>query len=80
MISVLEHMNFADSISFVKELNKARIANKEKWITFIGVINGKNITLKSFGLYLQIFRVNGLNYGRHCNNVADWKKLIESAI
>jgi hypothetical protein len=81
MISVLENLEFADSASFVKEINKARLANPNKWITYIGIVNRKNVTFKSFGLYLQIFSVNGRNYGgAHCDKVEQWKRNISSAI
>ena len=47
----------------------------------ITAFDGKNVTLKSFGLYLQIFSVNGRNYGgSHCDKVEQWKRNISSAI
>lgn len=52
---------------FVKEINSLRLANKGKWYTWQGVVNGKDVSLKGYNTWLQILRVNGLQ----CGNCAD---------
>ncbi len=62
MIHALAGQNFASAEQFVKELNKVRLANKQKWFQYVGEVNGKQVELKTFDCsYLQIFRVNGMN-------------------
>lgn len=52
---------------FVKEINTLRLANKGKWYTWQGIVNGKDVSLKGYNTWLQILRVNGLQ----CGNCAD---------
>ena len=47
---------------FIKSMNTLRLANKNKWYTFTGVISGRNITIKGFGTWLQVYRIDGINH------------------
>lgn len=82
MIDVLNDMNFAKADEFVEALNKERLKYKNKWITYSGVVAGKTIAMKTFGCgYLQIFRVNGIDYGGSMDmKVGEWKAIIVEAI
>lgn len=52
---------------FVKEVNAARRANKDKWYQWAGVVNGKEVKIKAYNTWLQIFRIDGLQ----ANTVGD---------
>lgn len=82
MIPVLENKNFDSPSEFVKELNKARLANRGKWIVYSGIVKGKTVAIKTYDhTYLQIFRVNGINHGGSMDKpVGVWKKTIEEAL
>lgn len=58
-----------DNLEFVKTVNALRLANKNKWYYFQGTVNGKDVQLKGYGTWLQIFTVNGWN----CSNAMEQK-------
>lgn len=62
-------------------INKLRLANKGKWYTWSGVVEGKSVEIKAHGTWLQIFRVNGLNHA-NCGDrkVGQFKEDLESGI
>lgn len=48
---------------FVKEINRLRRNNLGKWYYFEGKVENKNVKLKAFDTYLQIFEVNSVRFG-----------------
>ena len=82
MIAVLPQQNFSSARDFVQALNKARLANKKKWITYVGQVAGKQVELKSYDTgHLQILRVNGIdNAGPMDMAVTAWKEHILQAV
>ena len=42
---------------FVKEINTIRMANKEKWFTWSGMVNGYEVSLKAFNTWVQVIKV-----------------------
>ena len=56
-----------DKELFIKEVNRLRKDNKNKWYWFNAEVGGKTIQLKAYGTYLQIFKVNGISYGGLCD-------------
>lgn len=64
-VEEVEEISEADKTpaDFVKEMTKLKNANKNKWYTFTGTIDGKNIQLKGYGTWLQIYKVDGIDYG-----------------
>ena len=57
----------SDVAAFVKTVNTARLANKNKWYALTGTVNGKAIKIKGFGTWLQIFDIDGFYYGTCCD-------------
>ena len=56
---------------FVAYVNNVRKANKNKWYTYLGDVDGKFVELKGYNLWLQIYRVDGLAYSSgECDRVA----------
>lgn len=49
--------------NLVEQINKKRLESKGKWYYFSTEINGKKIEIKAFKTWLQIFRIDGKNYG-----------------
>jgi len=45
---------------FIKTVNDLRLANKGKWFYFSGMVEGKEVKIKCYNTWLQIFRVNGV--------------------
>lgn len=82
MIYVLEGQSFASAAEFVAAINKARLANKNKWIAYVGTVAGQSVRIKSYNTgYLQILEVNGLNHAPPMDmNVTGWKESILNAI
>jgi hypothetical protein len=83
MIRVLEDRpDYTDADAFVADLNKARLANKGKWIVFVGTVCGNAVRIKNYGTgYVQILEVNGLNHSPPMDmNVTGWKEAIRKAV
>lgn len=83
MIYVLEDKPAYDNADeFIADLNKARLANKKKWIVYMGHVEGKEVGIKTYDTgYLQICRIDGINHGGGMDmKVGDWKARIRQAI
>ena len=82
MIPVLNGQDFADIATFVAALNKARRQNKGQWISYVGNVAGRSVSIKSFDTgFLQILRVDGIDHGGYYDQkVGDWKNTITKAL
>jgi len=59
---------------FVKHINKLKNQNKNSWYTFTGTVNDKDIKIKGYGTWLQIFKVDGIDYSNPMEqSVKDYK-------
>jgi hypothetical protein len=47
-----------NTIDFVKEINRLRLANKNEWYTTACFVNGKIIRLKGFNTWIQVIRID----------------------
>jgi hypothetical protein len=75
MIAVLNGTNYDNAADFVKAVNAARLKNKKKWLRYVGLVNGKVVSIKTFDhSYLQIFKVDGINHAPPIDTtVTAWK-------
>lgn len=83
MIRVLFGQDFDTAATFVDALNKARLANKQRWIVYLGTVANRTIELKTFDHGdLQILRVDGVNHAgpSYGLNVGAWKAAIRRAV
>lgn len=81
MTPVLPDQNFDTVDAFVAAINKARLAHKDRWITYVGQVCGQSVVLKSFNTTLQRLRVENVNYSTPCDcSVAVWKQTIKGAL
>jgi hypothetical protein len=82
MRQVLEGQDFTTGQEFVAALNRARLQNPKSWFTYGGLVNGREVALKSYNTgYLQILRVNGITHPAPMDmNVGSWKNFIIKAI
>lgn len=66
---------------FIKTINDKRKDSKHSWYTFVGMVEGKRVELKAYGLWNQILRVDGINHGgiEH-KKVSDWKTELENSL
>ena len=46
---------------FVDAVNKLRLANRGKWYWFNDTVEGKDVSIKAFGTWVQIYDVDGVN-------------------
>lgn len=70
-----------NSQSFTQELNSLRLSNKNKWFTLEADVDGKNVVVKCFGTWLQIFRIDGIDHaGPMDMKVTQWKKYVQDSI
>lgn len=51
-----------NSKEFSTLINNLRKSNKDKWVFWQGVVNGKQVQVKFFNTYLQIYRIDSKNY------------------
>jgi hypothetical protein len=83
MIPVLENQRtFQTAEEFVQELNKARLQNKKKWITYSGTVQGCDVAIKTYDTgYLQILNIDNVRCGGGMDmKVGAWKTCIQEAI
>lgn len=83
MIRVLEGRGFDDVDTFVAELNRERLANRDNWIVFVGQVAGREIQIKTYDHRdLQILRVDGRDVRRneYGMNVGAWRREIAERI
>lgn len=83
MIRVLDGVDYPDAEAFVADLNKARLANPQQWLTYVGQVGGCRIELKTFDKGdLQILRADGRDIRRneYGMNVGQWKAEIAARI
>jgi hypothetical protein len=68
-------INEGDDVDkFVKEINKLKNANKNGWYTWVGNINGKDVKIKGYGTWLQVYKVDGIDYSNPMEqSVKDYK-------
>lgn len=45
---------------FIKTINNLRL--KGSWYQYVGMVDGKDIKIKGYGTWLQIFKVNGIDH------------------
>ena len=52
---------------FIKQFNRERKANKGRWITFHGVVDGHDCWIKSYDTWIQRAEFRGLVDGTPCD-------------
>ena len=74
----MQNLNKSD---FIKAINTLRLSNKNKWYTWQGIVDNKQVALKGYGTWLQIFRIDGLTVPTLSDiSVADFKKLLSDNV
>ena len=67
-----------DAKDFIKEVNSLRLNNKNSWYQFTGEVEGKQVSLEGYNTWLQIFKVNGLDYSNGMDaKVGEFKTALE---
>lgn len=65
-------------INFIKTINTLRKNNKSNWYTWQWIVDWKIIQLKWFETWLQIFKVDWIDYSNSMySNVTDFKHDLE---
>ena len=74
-------MSNLNTTDFVKTINSLRLANKNKWYVWTGLVNGKMIQIKAYTTWLQIFRVDNLNVPT-CSDISvtEFKKVLSDNV
>ena len=57
-----------NKIDFVKHINGLRKGSKGQWYSFVGTVDGKSVSIKGFGTWLQIYRVDGIDQNTTMDN------------
>lgn len=66
---------------FVREVNNERLQNKNRWITWFGKVNGKEVSLKSHNNWVQVILVDGVKKtGNMYSNVSEFKQFLKEAV
>lgn len=69
-----------NGIEYAAHINALRLANKNKWYVWQGVVNGAQVQVKGFNTWLQIQRVNGVDYSGGMDiSVKEFKLTLENA-
>ena len=74
-------MNNLNTTDFVKTINSLRLANKNKWYVWTGLVNGKMIQIKAYATWLQIFKVDNLHVPT-CSDISvtEFKKVLSDNV
>ena len=74
-------MNNLSTSDFVKIINALRLANKNKWYVWIGLVNDKMVQIKGYSTWLQVFRVDNLTVPT-CSDIsiAEFKKVLSDNV
>lgn len=48
--------------TFVKTIKQQRSDNKNKWFCWGGEVEGRQVQIKCYNTYLQIYRIDGVNH------------------
>lgn len=67
---------------FVKELNKLRLANKNKWMFVYADVEGDEVMVKNYNTYLQRYIVNDrqVQSGVMDMSITAWKQELAEGI
>lgn len=58
---------------FVTIVNELRRSHKNQWIWWNGIVNNKQIRLKFYNLWNQLFKVDSIDYaGVSHKNICNW--------
>ena len=61
--------------------NKVRILNKNNWYGFKINVNGKSVSIKGFNTWLQIFKIDNVDYSGDMDiSVKAFKNHLETSI
>lgn len=64
---------------FIKHINDKRKAGG--WYTFVGTVNGKQVKIKGFETWLQVYSVNGLDFsGAMDIKVKEYNRILKEGI
>jgi hypothetical protein len=50
-----------ETSQFIKTINALRKASKGAWYQWHGTVNDSSVSIKAFGTWLQVYRVDGIN-------------------
>ena len=65
---------------FTETFNKLRLANKDKWVFFQDMRQGKEISYKAFNTYIQVMQIDEINHAGSCGvKVGEFKAQIDRA-
>ena len=74
----MQNLNTTD---FIKTVNQLRLANKNNWYTWQGIVNDKTVRLKAYKTWLQIFEVDGLRIPTVMDiSITEFKKLLSDNV
>lgn len=66
-MDVVTEVSEISADGFVKTINQLRLQHKNNWYAWRGRVAGKDVEVKGFNTWLQIFRVDGVRHGGACD-------------
>ena len=68
-----------DYEDFINHINVMRRRNKDKWYHWVGSVERKTVIIKGYGTWLQIFKVDSIDYSNPMErNVGEFKDDLEA--
>ena len=69
------------AVEFVQTINKLRLMNKNSWYGCFVTVENKQVSIKGFGTWLQIFKINNVDYsGTMDISIKAFKNHLENSI
>ena len=70
--------DFLDKKEFVKEINALRKKAGSSWYTYTGNVIGKEVKLKGYQTWLQVYEVDGVDHSTNMEiSVKEFKQKLE---
>ena len=64
-----------------KMVNKIRLEDKNQWYQVLAIVDGKEVKLKGYGTWLQIFKVDDIDHGCGADvSVKEFKNKLKEGI
>ena len=73
--------NYTNIKEVIKDINKVRLNNRDRWNFVIFYFEGVRIEIKLFNTWVQILNINGIKYSNCMGaNITDFKKYLSDTI
>ncbi len=68
-----------NKLEFIKHINALRLQNKNNWYFWTGIVDNKQVQLKGYNTWLQIFNIDGIDNASNMDiSVKEFKNVLSN--